>query len=836
MTSPAWPREQTTPPDSVPATTPAVQSHALLIPHWLRNPAGVIMIAAAFFGLLGTFTTLLEIGHPFPRVLTYSLIGETWAEIAHETPAWWAPMANDTLQNGDNVLTINGLPYVPYARQETTRSYDAGQPARLEIRRLDVAQPFFIDLPLSRFSPGEFLDAKLPELLVGLVTWLLAAIVLRARPDSTTNRVFATVASLVALHRLTAITSIFGDDLLLVNLPKAAHMIAAGLIGPLLLHLVFLFPVPLRRQPRLVLPIFYALGLLSGLILAYSRLPWVARIPDGPRFAVETLAFQTMLYLLLVGIIALFVRLIWSLVRWRTVSRRERRIVRIVLAGLAISMPPILVVLAPIVPGWLEVRSAFALGIDLRYLLLAVPIAFAIAIVRYQTFQSPSKLFIFLIALAISAMLAAVGTAVWLATVPPELAATLRPPFVVMFTFILIGSVFWSRQADWRGWFGRFLHRDDRNYESARAYGGRVMGGHDMRALPATIAQALVDELELERAGIWLWPPGAGVLELAAAAGSDSPSLPARIYSSDGQLALARPLHAAWSDTPLWLRHAMMAGEIEVVVPLVAEGQPIGLLGLGRRWDEEIFDERDLAIAELVGQQTTLFMLAASQVEELRRVPERVAEAQERERYRLAGELHDTIQQLLGRLPFYLTVSRDMMARDRAGAAALLDRCIADVGDAAGVLREIRANLAPNQLETSLVKPLEMLSAHMTRQTGVAVRLSLADDLDEATTAGTRHALYRVIQQALDNTVAHAEASEVHVTAARTNGRVTFAVVDNGVGSTPTARRQAMEQGSFGMQSMRARLEAVGGAFEFESAAGQGTRVAGWVPAATERP
>ncbi len=815
---------------------PAAGPRRALIPYWLRNPAGAIMLTAAFFGLLGTLTLLLEVGQPFPRVMTYAFIGNTWAEIAHETPAWWGPLAHGTLHNGDNFLTINGLPYVPNARQEMARAYDAGQPVRLEVRRLNVAQPFLIDIPLFRFSPGEFLDVKLPELLVGLVAWLLAAIVLRARPDSATNRVFASLASLVALHRLTSITSIFGDELFLVNLPKMGHMFAAGLIGPMLLHLALLFPAPLRRQPRRLLVVAYALGLFSGLTLAFSRLPLAARLPDGPRFRVEELAFQTMLYLLLAGIVALFARLLLSMARWRTISRRERRIVRVVLIGLILSMPPVLVVLAPIVPGWAEIRSSFALGVDLRYLMLAVPIAFAIAIVRYQTFQSPSKLFIFLIALAISAMLAAVGTAIWLATVPPQLAATVRPPFVVMFTFILAGSVFWSRQADWRGWFGRFLHRTDRNYESARAFGGRVMGGHDMRALPATIAQALVDELELERAGIWVWSPGADGLELAAAAGGDTPPMPPRIPFHDGQLAFSRPLHVAWADTPAWLRGPAAAGQIEVVVPLVADGQPIGLLGLGRRWDEEIFDERDLAIAELVGQQTTLFVLAATQVAELRRVPERVAEAQERERYRLAGELHDTIQQLLGRLPFYLTVSRDMMARDQAGAAALLDRCIADVGDAAGVLREIRANLAPNQLETSLAKPLEMLAAHMTRQSGLAVRLSLADDLDLATTAGTRHALYRVIQQALDNTVAHAEASEVLVIAGRLNGRVTFAVIDNGVGSSPTARRAALAQGSFGMQSMRARLEAVGGAFEFESAVGRGTRVAGWVPAATERP
>ena len=42
---------------------------------------------------------------------------------------------------------------------------------------------------------------------------------------------------------------------------------------------------------------------------------------------------------------------------------------------------------------------------------------------------------------------------------------------------------------------------------------------------------------------------------------------------------------------------------VEVVTPMWTPDQPVGLLALGRRWDEEIFDPRDLEITELVAQQ-----------------------------------------------------------------------------------------------------------------------------------------------------------------------------------------------------------------------------------------
>jgi signal transduction histidine kinase len=286
---------------------------------------------------------------------------------------------------------------------------------------------------------------------------------------------------------------------------------------------------------------------------------------------------------------------------------------------------------------------------------------------------------------------------------------------------------------------------------------------------------------------------------------------------------------------PAWLRPLAAAGRIETAVPLVVDGAPIGLLGLGRRWDEEIFDLRDLAVAELVGQQATLFVWASMQLEELRRVPAQVAAAQERERLRVAGELHDTIQQFLGRLPFFLAVSRDRLRDDPESAADILDRCLTDVEDAAALLRRIRVNLAPTQLETNLLHALQGLAGHVRQRSGLAVSLAAPPDLDDALTPETRHALYRVIQQALDNTVAHAAASTASVTLAREDGRVLFAVRDDGRGSSAETRQTAQQAGSFGLKSMAARLEMSGGALEFDSAPGAGTTVAGWVPAAGDR-
>ena len=80
----------------------------------------------------------------------------------------------------------------------------------------------------------------------------------------------------------------------------------------------------------------------------------------------------------------------------------------------------------------------------------------------------------------------------------------------------------WSVQGGWRGWFGRFLQWEPRTYDAARAFGRRVMDATDLRELPSLMAAALVDELALERAAVWLGSAGDATFTLSAEAGAVS--------------------------------------------------------------------------------------------------------------------------------------------------------------------------------------------------------------------------------------------------------------------------------------------------------------------------
>ena len=299
---------------------------------------------------------------------------------------------------------------------------------------------------------------------------------------------------------------------------------------------------------------------------------------------------------------------------------------------------------------------------------------------------------------------------------------------------------------------------------------------------------------------------------------SGHPSLPARILPAE--------------IAPAWLRPLAESGQFEVAVPLIAQDELIGLITLGPRWDEGIFDERDLENADLIGQQATLFLVAARSVNELRSVPGRMAEVQDRERQRLARELHDTVQQFLGRLPFYLSVSRDNIEPNPQESRELLDRTIADVEDMSTTVRQIRHNLAPSQLEHGLNAAVRGLGENFEKQTGIATTVEIGRDVDPCTTPERRHALFRVVQQALDNVELHAAATEVDIMLAVADGKIIFSVGDNGRGFTESERRDAQRRGRYGMESMRARMEANGGGLTIRSSTSHGTVVEGFLPAA----
>ncbi len=808
---------------------------------YLRDPLVWLLIATAALSLLGLFNIARELGTPFGGYISYRRAQVPTGEVDLNTPVWWSGLIHDRLVPGAILLAVDGLSYYPNARDVYRQAAEKGRrTVAVEFRRPGEQTPVMRNLSVERFGRIELLDIRLPDLIMATAFWLLAVVVYRSAPDDPTNRAFTLSMALVGLLRAIYVHSLFYDNALSTFL-EVVILTTIPFFGVSLIVFASHFPVSTShrwRAPIVVAGVFAAGVALCGVL---------AQLPVFSPEQLLTLArvnYFGIVVLFLLGMGALTGRLVWRLTQRPRLSRREKRIILVVLLGILFASPMLLTTTF----SWVIIDgkrvSYFVRGLDLRYLALAVPLTFAYALVRYRSMRSPSLLFVFVMLLSFSAILAAAGAWAWTWNHTGWPANGLRPPFPSLFTIALISGLLWVLVASARGVLGRIFHYEQRAYGAVRDFGRRITAQADLHDLPTAIVAALTEELDLERAAIWLAGEDETTLALAGQAGWVRGSLPATLpLDATAGSHNANHRRAALSGAPLridpagappgWLRPIAGGRRFEVALPLVGEDRLIGVIALGPRWDEGVFDDRDLDSAELIAQQAALFLVAAERVAELRRVPGRMADVQDRERERVAQELHDTVQQFLGRLPFHLAVGRDAAKTHPEQTREILDQAITDVGEAAATVRQIRHDLAPSQLERGLAVSVSELCRRFEQRTGIAVTVAIDPAIDALTTTPTRYALYRVIQQSLDNVESHAAATAVSVTLTSVGDAVTFAVSDNGRGSSEAERHAARERGSYGLESMRVRLVANGGEFRLESAPGRGMRVSGSVPASS---
>ena len=778
-------------------------------------------LAACFPGRdldLGVFSALglaLDIGRPYGGFFAYQRVFANLWLVDIATPSWWPNIAregHEGLTYTDDLLRVNGVPYGATAG-EVFAAADARGEKTFELAIERNNNMLELRLPLTLFSWADYLDLKVPSFVSGLGFWLLAVVIYRARSIAALNRVFAVTSGLIAGSQWFAYQTLFNGLGVIDHVFQVAWAVTVTFLGVTFFHCAMLFPTSTRLNARRVRLGWYALSALIAAGWTLSKwLLWSQGV--SPLVALlDVIGFYGAIVSGVAGAALMIVRLVTAFARDRS-SPRVRRQLTPVLIGLAFTMWAAAIVVYAALDGDIDY---FLQGLAMHYPYLALPLAMGYTIVRYQTFRSePSRSFVAVVILISSAMLASVGD---------RLARLLEPShsmFTPIFLVALIVGWLWGSQGPIQRALRRMFRWEESSYGAVRQFGQAVVTHTDLAQLPHTIVAALVSELKVEQAAIWLANDARDQFDLAAHAGHSSVRLPDRLSIPAALITPTRVEQAGLS--------ILSACGIEALAPLVGPDQIIGVLGLGKRWDEEIFHDRDFEIVELIAQQAALFLLTARQIDELRQVPRRVSEAQERERFKIAQELHDTIQQFLGRLPFFLEVSRSLAHDDLDQADEMLLRCIDDVEQAAKTVRQIRANLAPFQLQTSFMQPVQELIDRFAARQHLDTRHTIAPDLDGYLSLEARHALYRVVQQALDNAAEHAQAKQISIVLARADQRVTFEIVDDGMGSLEADRAQAEARGSFGLKSMRARIEALGGAFEFVSSPGQGTIVRGWVP------
>jgi signal transduction histidine kinase len=270
-----------------------------------------------------------------------------------------------------------------------------------------------------------------------------------------------------------------------------------------------------------------------------------------------------------------------------------------------------------------------------------------------------------------------------------------------------------------------------------------------------------------------------------------------------------------------------------VSVPMLVRGRVVGVLNVHSTRVRD-YDDDDLALMTQVAnlmaraiENARLYQRLAEREEMLERFATRTIEAQEMERRRLAGEIHDGISQQLVSLWYHLLAAEDAIGegesvrRELATAKALATTALAEA-------RAAITGLRPFVLDDLGLGPgLESLARSIG---GVEVDVDVDMEPVDLPTH-VEAALYRIAQEALQNVVKHAEASSVLVHLARTPTGVRLVVSDDGKGFDEEAvSAGAEDRHCYGLIGIRERAELIGATLNLVSRPGTGTTVEVTVP------
>ncbi len=211
--------------------------------------------------------------------------------------------------------------------------------------------------------------------------------------------------------------------------------------------------------------------------------------------------------------------------------------------------------------------------------------------------------------------------------------------------------------------------------------------------------------------------------------------------------------------------------------------------------------------------------------EALRMYSQRLIQAQEAEREKIARELHDQIGQVLTAVRINLQSIQRSYGSDEN--IPRFDESIAIVDEALGSVRELSIELRPSLLDDlGLTAALRWYVDHYSQRTGITAEVLNGSKEDGRLPRELETACFRIAQEALTNVARHAQASSVSVQLQRSREKMWLTVIDDGVGFDIDDLRQNMQTASaLGLRGMEERALAVGGFIKIDSGLGRGTRV-----------
>jgi signal transduction histidine kinase len=266
----------------------------------------------------------------------------------------------------------------------------------------------------------------------------------------------------------------------------------------------------------------------------------------------------------------------------------------------------------------------------------------------------------------------------------------------------------------------------------------------------------------------------------------------------------------------------------QVWIPLMRGTRLRGIWLLGQRDERLRYSSEDLRFLTSIAREAAAVLEAMTFVEhehqtalEMRALYRQVVTAREVERSRLSRELHDGVLQDL------CAVTRDVRALGIHSEAngPTYDPLVVRSGETVKALRAICNDLRPPLLQQDLIAALKALVQELDTRSSAPVHIeSQVNNLqidDEVALA-----IFRITQEALNNAIQHADASEIAVRLTQYPDRLRLTVTDDGQGiSGNIESARFVAQGHFGLAGMRERAAMVEGKLDVQTAVDYGTVV-----------
>lgn len=208
-----------------------------------------------------------------------------------------------------------------------------------------------------------------------------------------------------------------------------------------------------------------------------------------------------------------------------------------------------------------------------------------------------------------------------------------------------------------------------------------------------------------------------------------------------------------------------------------------------------------------------------------REATQQVLQAEERERRRIATDLHDGVGQMLSAALLHLNHCVES-TEENSDARRTTEKALSLLSESYDEMRNISHQMMPNALiKTGLVSSVREF---VDKLNGTKIRITLnIVGLDSRTDEQVETVLYRTIQESVNNVIKHAEATKLSIQLIKDEDGVTVSIEDNGKGFD---LHGLGDHKGIGLRNMKSRLALINGAIDIESFPGRGTLVVIHIP------